>query len=88
MSDLHQPVLASRFFAYLEKSVGMPVSIYVREIPDSMVDGLLVDYDDEYVFIKTDYSMDAWLIKDLSGISIFTDADDETPKFEITFGKK
>lgn len=87
-NDSHPVAATPLFFAYLAKSIGMPVSVYVKEIPDAMMDGTLVDFDDDYVFIQSDYSMDAWRIDALAGISVFTDSEEHDPRFEIVFNEK
>lgn len=73
---MHQPVFTPKLFTLFEKSIGMPISIYVDSVADEMLDGILADYDDDFLYIQTEYSIDAWRIASLSGIEIFIDADD------------
>jgi hypothetical protein len=83
---MHTPILAPKLYMMLEKAIGLDVSIYVQGVQDAMMDGLLIDFDDDFVYIKSPDSIEAWRIDSLSGLVVFTP--ETEPKFEVVFGTK
>jgi hypothetical protein len=83
---MHTPILAPKLYMMLEKAIGLDVSIYVQGVQDAMMDGRLIDFDDDFIYIQSPDSVEAWRINSLSGLVVFTPED--LPVFEVVFGIK
>jgi hypothetical protein len=81
---MHTPILVPKLFEMMEKSIGLDISIYVRGVQDAMMDGVLVDFDSDFLYLQSSDSVEAWRLESLSGVVVFTP--ESEPKFEIVFG--
>jgi hypothetical protein len=81
---MHTPILVPKLYDMLEKSIGLDISIYVKDVQDAMMDGVLIDFDSDFLYLQSDNSVEAWRINTLSAIVVFTP--DAEPKFEVVFG--
>jgi hypothetical protein len=83
--EVYPPMFIPKLYTMLQRAIGLDISIYVKGVPDAMMDGTLVDFDEDFIYMQTPDSAECWRIDSLSGLVVLTPEND--PKFEVIFKK-
>lgn len=69
---MHQIYLPFHLKKLLDFALGKPIKLYVDPELDLCVCGILLDFDDKYVYLQDETSVCAWKIEFFAGILVET----------------